>query len=171
MTSANHCAQCGASLRDPGGRRVWTVFCSPEHALAWQEARTEKQIEAQASGLEGNDVCQWCRSPLRSGYHETGCPVRALVEARCSSSPSSTQDDDDNDDPEWLVLARRQLPRDWSAERTTCPHRGDAFILVGPDGQRSTNLLYPSAALDMKIHVLGAAQEFGLQHNPFIGIH
>lgn len=76
MTNPSICAQCNATIKDPGGWRVWTTFCSPEHLVAWQDARTEEEIITQASGLEGDDVCQWCRSPLRSGYHESTCPVR-----------------------------------------------------------------------------------------------
>ena len=81
MTNTNMCAHCHKWIgADPGGRRVWTVFCSPEHCRAWQDARTEAEIIKVASGLEGNDVCQWCRSALRSGWHDDRCPVRALPE-------------------------------------------------------------------------------------------
>ncbi len=97
MTSANHCAHCGDGVRDPGGFRVWTVFCSPEHCRAWQYARTEEQIVKVARGIEGNDVCQWCRSPLRSGYHDKGCPVRTLQLAEARAILASTADDLDGE--------------------------------------------------------------------------
>ena len=80
-TTLMHCHVCKVEvrlqLRD--GDRVWTVFCSPEEAHAWQAPRTEEQIIEETSGPGmPYDRCQWCGCTLKSGYHNEGCPVRAL---------------------------------------------------------------------------------------------
>lgn len=63
------------------GDGIWTVFCTPEELLQWQKPRTEKQIIEETSGPGmPYDRCQWCGCTLKSGYHETGCPVRKLQE-------------------------------------------------------------------------------------------
>ena len=78
MSNPRRCAYCGKGIKDPLGWRVWTTFCSAEHCHLWQLQRTEKQIMEVASGPDGNDVCQWCRSALRSGWHDDKCPVRRV---------------------------------------------------------------------------------------------
>jgi hypothetical protein len=78
------CQQCGKGVIVPvrDGDNVWTAFCSPEHAHQWQEARTEDEIIEQASSWGGRpDRCQWCACTLKSGYHDEGCPVRAVAVA------------------------------------------------------------------------------------------
>jgi len=84
-----NCRQCGVAVqvevRDGDG--VWTVFCCPEHAWDWQDARTEEQIIEETSGWKmPYDRCQWCRCTLKSGYHDRGCPVRDVAKARRASA-------------------------------------------------------------------------------------
>lgn len=76
------CAHCKASVTLEGPKEyVWTAFCGPEHCKAWQDARTEGEIRQVASAPNGaDDRCQWCNCKLCKGYHEDGCPVRALAE-------------------------------------------------------------------------------------------
>ena len=79
------CHACGKQILVDvfgDGDGIWTVFCTPEELWQWQKPRTEQQIidETSGPGMPYNR-CQWCRCTLKSGYHETGCPVRALTES------------------------------------------------------------------------------------------
>lgn len=66
--------------RDGDGIR--TVFCCSDHALEWQEPRTEEEIIAETAGAGmPYDRCQWCRCTLKSGYHEPHCAVRRRRES------------------------------------------------------------------------------------------
>ena len=63
---------------DSPGPDVWIAFCTPEHCATWQDRHTAQEISAMRA-VSGKDRCQWCSSPLVSGYHEEGCPVRDVV--------------------------------------------------------------------------------------------
>lgn len=83
MPTIMYCHVCKArvELQAHDGDCVWTVFCSPEEAYAWQSARTEDEIIEQTSGPGmPYDRCQWCGCTLKSGYHNNDCPVRLLAE-------------------------------------------------------------------------------------------
>ena len=91
MTNTHmRCQQCGTAVqvRVRDGDGVWTVFCSPEHAHAWQEPRSEDEIIAQTNGPGmPYDRCQWCACTLKSGWHGQECPVRAVsIKAQAASS-------------------------------------------------------------------------------------
>lgn len=84
QTYTDKCRQCGKAVRVEvrEGDGVWTVFCCPGHAYAWQDPRTEDEIIEQTSGWGmPYDRCQWCRCTLKSGYHADDCPVRAVARA------------------------------------------------------------------------------------------
>lgn len=70
-----HCYEPVEALPDVNGRRLIN-FCSPLHLTLWQDVRSEAEIIR----IFDRAGCPWCRSPLRSGYHEGGCPVRDLRE-------------------------------------------------------------------------------------------
>ena len=54
-----------------------THFCSAKCLYEWQEPLTEDEIIRQTGGCyQPYARCQWCACTLKSGYHDTGCPVR-----------------------------------------------------------------------------------------------
>ena len=69
------CEQCRTAvvLHDRPG--LTAAFCSPGHCVQWQDARTEAQIQHY---LWNGGRCQWCGCRLHTGYHEPGCPCRAV---------------------------------------------------------------------------------------------
>lgn len=91
MLSTMWCHVCKKEIKvktrgDKDG--IWTVFCSPEEAYAWQNQRTEEEIIDETSGYKMPfDRCQWCSCTLKSGYHEEDCPVRA-IQIKTASSKS-----------------------------------------------------------------------------------
>ena len=83
----DRCTHCGNEVQVRKERGIATVFCSPEHAHAWQAPRSEAQILAE-TGIPGNpyDRCQWCKCTLKGGWHDKTCPVRAVaVTARAAA--------------------------------------------------------------------------------------
>ena len=85
------CYVCKSSIEvaTREGDGVWTVFCSPKEAYEWQRPLTEDEIIAISGPGMPYDRCQWCHCTLKSGYHESNCPVtahRLSLEAKTTRS-------------------------------------------------------------------------------------
>jgi hypothetical protein len=69
------CAHCTTAVSDSGQHGHTIQFCSASCCAAWQESKSEEEIDR-----AGAPRCPWCRCRLSGGYREEGCVVRAPLE-------------------------------------------------------------------------------------------